>query len=203
MTSSPKNPPVSHAPLSVLQLSCPQCGKEARVIQIPESIPLFGQILLQTIVCRSCGFKYSDVMSLEFNEPKGFVATIENEDDLRTKIVRNSSGTIEIPELGVLLEPGPTAEGFYTNMEGLLVRVEGVVQMLARSQTGKEKTNAQKLLEKIEKCKKGKFVFTVRVLDPFGASALIGRNVTSFSLSKEEVKSLKKGTIVLQSPKKG
>ena len=158
---------------SSVDVSCPQCQKSASIIQIPQTIPLFGEIILQTIVCTHCGFKWSDVMSVEMNEPAGYEAKIESAKDLEIKLVRNSSGTVEIPELGVVLEPASLSEGFFTNMEGLLERVENVLAMIIRSGTPEQKKETKKILALLEKCKAGKHPFTVRVLDPFGGSALI------------------------------
>ncbi|MBM3282422.1 MAG: ZPR1 zinc finger domain-containing protein [Candidatus Diapherotrites archaeon] len=176
-----------------VQTSCPQCEKSATIVQVPETVPLFGQILLQTIVCTHCGFKWSDVMSVEVREPSGYEVHIKHERDLSTKLIRNSSGTVEIPELGVLLEPGALSEGFFTNMEGLLERVENVLSMLIRSNAGVTRKNAEEVMEKLLLCKAGKLPFTVRVLDPYGGSALIGENVKRFKLTKEQLAKLKKG----------
>lgn len=172
---------------------CAQCGKPAVLIQVPEKIPLFGDILVQTIACPHCGFKWSDVMSTEFGEPKGFEVHIRNEKDLHVKIVRNSSGTVEIPELGILLEPGPFAEGFFTNMEGLLERMGDVLSTLTRSHDSKQAAAAKERMLLLRKCQAGKTPFTVRVLDPVGGSALLGSHVKRWKLSSAEVKKLKMG----------
>ncbi len=177
----------------MVQTPCPQCEKPASIIQVPETVPLFGQILLQTIVCAHCGFKWSDVMSVDVRDPCGYEARVSRESDLSTKLIRNSSGTVEIPELGVLLEPGALSEGFFTNMEGLLERVENVLAMIIRSSSGEQHQNAQEVMKKLLLCKSGKLPFTVRVLDPYGGSALIGDRVKKFSLSKEQLEKLKKG----------
>lgn len=132
-------------------------------------------------------------MSLEAGKPLGYEVHIDSEKKLSIKIVRNSSGTVEIPELGVLLEPGPYSEGFFTNMEGLLERVEGVLKIFLHSENKSQKEEAQKVMKKLLRCKAGKRSFTVRVLDPFGGSALIGENVKRFELSKNEAEKLKKG----------
>ncbi|QQR92418.1 MAG: ZPR1 zinc finger domain-containing protein [Candidatus Iainarchaeum archaeon] len=171
----------SHAPPQVLSAECPICHKELAIIQIPETIPLFGQIVIQTLRCSHCGFKFSDVMSTEFHDALGFEARIAGEADLHTKLVRNSSGTVEVPELGFTLEPGPMAEGFYTNMEGLLERVDGILNFLSsHADTHEQRERAKELLALSKKCRAGKMPFTVRVLDPFGGSALIGANVKGF-----------------------
>jgi zinc finger protein len=178
---------------SVLSTKCPQCSKEAKIIQLAKEIPFFGKIMLQTMVCEHCGFKFSDAMSLEFNNPKGFEVKIETVKDLETKLVRNSSGTIEIPELGMTMEPGPFAEGFYTNIEGLLERFEEVLAPFLESEEENQQKMAEKIIELLKKCKDAELSFTVRLLDPFGGSALIGKKVKQFELSKKEAERLKKG----------
>lgn len=189
------NPPMmdEENPYSISPMQCHQCHKQASLVQVTETIPLFGKLLMQTLSCSHCGFKWSDAMSLEFREPCAYEAHIRSEKDMHIKIVRNSSGTIEIPELGVLLEPGPFAEGFFTNIEGFLERVEGVLRVFVNGGTPEQKKAAQSRIEELEKCRSGKMPFTIIVKDPFGGSALIGHGVTRQSLKDEEAKSLKKG----------
>ena len=180
-------------PLNQAGMSCPSCNKSVQLFQIPQNLPLFGEVLLQTLTCAHCGFKWSDVMSIEFREPAGYEVHVKKESDLDVKLVRNSSGTIEIPELGVLLEPGPLAEGFITNLEGLLDRVEGILKIFLKSDDHDQRVAAKERIALLEKCRAGKSPFMVRVLDPHGGSALIGKHVKRFSLSKKEIDSLKRG----------
>jgi zinc finger protein len=193
------SPPLaSHAPPQILSAECPLCHRALAIIQVPETIPLFGQIIIQTLRCGHCGFKFSDVMSTEYHSPLGYEARIADERDLHTKIVRNSSGTVEIPELGFTLEPGPLAEGFYTNMEGLLERVDGVLKLLTTSaETPAQRARAKEILLLSMRCRAGKMPFTVRVLDPFGGSALIGANAKRFAISKSDAEKLKRGTFLI------
>ena len=179
--------------MSTLETTCPQCSKGAKITQLAREVPLFGKMVFQTIVCEQCGFKFSDVMSLEFNKPKGFSVKIETIKDLETKLVRNSSGTIEIPELGMVLEPGPFAEGFYTNIEGLLERFEGVLEPFLKSEEKNQQKMAEKIMELLKKCRHVELPFTVRLLDPLGGSVLLGEKVKEFELTKKEVENLKKG----------
>ena len=132
-------------------------------------------------------------MSVESGKPMGYEAKVSGENDLSIKIVRNSSGTVEIPELGLKLEPGPFSEGFFTNMEGLLERFEGPLHMMLRSGTPEQVKKVKKIMEQVHACKEGKKPFTVRVLDPFGGSLLIGEKVKRFDLDEKKIKSLKKG----------
>ena len=173
---------------------CPQCGGKASSVQLAKKIPLFGEALFTTITCEKCGFRLSDVFSVEPHEPKKFWAKISSAGQIPTKIVRSSSATIRIPELGLSLEPGSMSEGFISNIEGVLERFRNAVQ-LAKNSAGNAKTNAkaQKLLEKISLAENGKLAFTIELLDPFGNSALLGKHVKSERLSEKEAKKLKTG----------
>ncbi|MBI4053339.1 MAG: ZPR1 zinc finger domain-containing protein [Candidatus Diapherotrites archaeon] len=173
---------------------CPQCGGKASSVQIAKKIPLFGEALFTTITCGKCGFRLSDVFSVETHAPKKFWVEISSAGQIPTKIVRSSSATIRIPELGLSLEPGPMSEGFVSNAEGVLERFRGAVES-AKNSSGNPKTkaNAQKLLEKIALAENGKLTFTIELLDPFGNSALLGKHVKSGRLSEKELKGLKTG----------
>lgn len=192
MSESPLHGISPESGISNTRMACLQCEKSAMLIQIVEKIPLFGDIMLQTLVCEHCGFKWSDVMSLSFGKPMGYEVKIHDEKDFRIKLVRNSSGTVEIPELGLLLEPGPYAEGFFTNIEGLLERVSDVLSVLEKGHS-EQVVAAKERRALLKKCQDGKLPFVVRVLDPTGGSALIGSHVKRWELSAEEVKNLKHG----------
>ncbi len=111
--------------------------------------------------------------------------------------MRSKSGTIELEEIGVKIEPGPAAEGFITNVEGVLERVRETLLMARefRRQEGDEEAvkKADEILEYIEEVKEGKKPLTVRIADPLGNSALIGEKVKSRLLTEEEIKKLSLG----------
>ena len=178
---------------TTITLECPSCSAKASLVQNIRNIPNFGEMMLTHLYC-SCGFKYSDAMSLEFKQPVQYEVKINNEKDLSVKMIRSSSGTIRIPELGVEIEPGPAAEGYFTNIEGLLDRVEQAGRVIKNSAQEKEELEAARAgLDKIEAARNGKIPFTVIVLDPFGNSALVGEGVKRRELSQKEAAQLKKG----------
>ncbi len=175
-----------------LSISCPSCGKPAFLLQNSQTVEYFGEVLLSTLSCNHCGLKLNDVWNTSFNQPCSFVAKVNSVSDLKIKIVRSTSGTVEIPELGTIVEPGPLADGYISNLEGLLDRVGAVMAMSARhAENAKAKSNASKLVRKIALMKEGKHPFTVVVKDPFGNSALIGNNVRKKTLSAKEAAKLK------------
>ncbi|NJE05902.1 ZPR1 zinc finger domain-containing protein [Thermococcus sp. M36] len=185
---------------------CPICGGKGtlKVLQHVHDIPYFGKVMESTIICEKCGYRNADVMMLEDRPPKLYTVRVEEERDLFTRVVRSKSGTIELDEIGVKIEPGPAAEGFVSNVEGVLERVRETILMARhfREQEGDEEAvrRADEILKYIEEVKAGKKPLTVRIMDPLGNSALVGDKVKSRLLTKEEIDSLSLGPYVKVEP---
>ena len=185
---------------------CPICGGKGtlKAIQYVHEIPYFGKVMESTIYCEKCGYRNADVIILEDRPPKLYTVKVENEKDLFTRVVRSKSGTIELDEIGVKVEPGPAAEGFVTNVEGLLERVKEAL-LMARSfkeSEGDEEAvkKTDEILRYIEDVREGKKPITVRIMDPLGNSALIGEKVKSRLLTQEEIEGLSLGPYVKINP---
>ncbi|GAB6136166.1 ZPR1 zinc finger domain-containing protein [Thermococcus prieurii] len=185
---------------------CPICGGKGtlKAIQHIHEIPYFGKVMESTIICEKCGYRNADVMILEDRPPKLYTVKVENEKDLFTRVVRSKSGTIELEEIGVKIEPGPASEGFITNVEGVLERVRETLLMARefRKQEGDEEAvkKADEILQYIEDVKEGKKPLTVRIADPLGNSALIGEKVRSRLLTEEEIQKLSLGPYQIVNP---
>ena len=57
--------------ISEMTIKCPACGIEgvAKSIIKELEIPHFGQVMETTLLCPNCGFKHSDIIALEQNDP--------------------------------------------------------------------------------------------------------------------------------------
>ena len=91
---------------TVLNVACPICDHlpfkyNTKILHIP----YFEEIVLTTLLCENCGYKYSDVLITSQDKPMEHKFIISNLDDLNVRVIRSSSGLIEIPELGVKIEP--------------------------------------------------------------------------------------------------
>lgn len=115
----------------------------------------------------------ADTFILKEGVPTRTEMNVQGEDDLSARVIRSSSGTVEIPELGVEIKPGPASEGFITNVEGVLVRIDAALDMAIRSAGGEERARAQEIKEQIEAVKSGKMAVTLIIDDPSGNSAII------------------------------
>jgi len=175
------------------EVKCPVCGAQSLTEQeAKHDVDHFGPVLLTTIVCANCGFKHGDVTCLNVQEPSSISASIEALEDLKMSVVRSSNATIQIPELGVLITPGPIAEGFISNVEGVLERVEQVTRMLVRDP--KKRDRAERFLQRIKEARDGSIKFTLIIKDPLGNSAIIAkdeRKIKRRKLTKREVEKLR------------
>ncbi|WP_456398258.1 ZPR1 zinc finger domain-containing protein [Palaeococcus sp. (in: euryarchaeotes)] len=190
----------------ILLGDCPICGAKnsLKSLNFIHEIPYFGKVMESTIICEKCGYRNADVMMLEEKEPRLYTVRINEEKDLFTRVIRSKSGTVEMEEIGVKIEPGPASQGFITNAEGLLERVRETLLMTRRFklEDGDEEAvkKVDELLEYIHEVKEGKKPLTIRIMDPFGHSALVGEKVKSRLLREEEIKRLSKGPYVVVEP---
>ena len=186
--------------VSEMVIRCPACGIEgvAKSIMKEIEIPHFGQVMETTIQCPECGFKHSDVIALEQNDPAKYVLEI-NRNTLSTRVVRSQSATIIIPELGVKVEPGPKSEGYVTNVEGVLTRFESAVkQALTLFNDEESQKNAKDTLSRIQDLIAGNGTATLIILDPFGQSNIVSDIVEVSEIPEDELHELKTGFSIIE-----
>lgn len=180
-----------------MKSSCPTCGAELIFRWQPDEIPHFDEIMYISATCE-CGFRYADTLILSEQEPVRYELTISSPEDLNARVVRSTSGTIRVPELGIDIEPGPASESFVTNAEGVLERIKSIVKMTRKWTDDEVKLKRiDEVLNTIEGAKSGDARLTIIIEDPFGNSAILSERATHRSLTKEEMSKLKTGTIVL------
>ena len=181
--------------INEMTIKCPACATEGTATSIMKEIeiPHFGKVLETTIQCKKCGFKHSDVIALEQNDPAKYTLKISKE-TLSVRVVRSQSATVTIPELGMKVEPGPKSEGYVTNVEGVLVRFEDAVKKaLNLFDDVESQENAKKTLKHIQELKKGNGTATLIILDPFGQSNIVSEHVKIEEIPEEELRELKTG----------
>ncbi len=170
---------------SVLQSRCPICEKELEFLYQTEEIPYFSKILLVSGSC-PCGFRYTDTMILEENEPSEWTLRVETVEDLSIRVIRSACGCLEIPELGVLVEPGPICQGFVSNVEGVLDRVGQVLGGVLSWAEGEERERATALLQALDEVRAGALRITLILRDPSGNSAILSEKADKRILEAEE-----------------
>jgi len=188
---------------AVTTSSCPICNAEITFDWETKDIPHFGEAMIIAGVCESCGFRVSDTILLSQGEPVRYAITIEEPADLNARVIRSTSGTIRIPELGIDVEPGPASEAYISNVEGVLQKVRDIVVFATKSamDAGAEENvrRGECILERICRAMEGEGPLTVILEDPLGNSAIVSEKAVSTKLTPEECEDLETGMIILDS----
>lgn len=186
---------------SSLDYPCPICNSEnGLILNVHTSeIPYFGEHTEMTIICNECGWRNTDFIPSEGKKPSLWSLVIDNSEFMTTRVVRSSSCTVRIVELGLEVEPGDNATGYISNVEGVLNRFSDAIAMIQRSairdgEEGKEKVEScQELIDRISKIKNGEEPVELMLLDPNGHSQILHESATSTDLSEEEIAALATG----------
>jgi zinc finger protein len=178
---------------------CPACdGKGLEYTTEPVDLPFMGQSLELMLRCEGCGYRHTDFVLTEHREPTRYTYEVRTADDMMVRVVRSSSGTIRIPELGITVEPGVASEAFVSNVEGILVRVERVLDQLLRdAEDDAQRGRIQDLMDRLGAMRDGKAPpATVILEDPFGNSAILAEGARHERIPDAEAESLKVGMLV-------
>jgi zinc finger protein len=179
-----------------ITIKCPSCSKgNLRVRSLLYSVPYFNDLALFVMECSECNFNHSDIFTTESRKPTRWTLYVDEPLLLRSRVVRSSSGTMRIPEFGIDVEPGPGAESFVSNVEGVLHRLRsGVETAIMFTQTEEQEAEGKKILKKIEDALEGELSFTLIIEDPVGVSGILPddlRKVKQEELSREEASLLR------------
>jgi len=169
---------------------CPVCKKgkisiKKTIYDLPDS----DKMLIIKFECDNCNYSNNDIIPLTTNFAPGIIVlNITNEQDLNSKIYRSPIAKLEIPELELAVEPGPNANFYYTNVEGILLRFEDAVRIYKKNL---EKNDSQlneidELLKNIQKALKGDFNFTIKISDTGGGSYIIPHDKSKYSFRPME-----------------
>jgi zinc finger protein len=137
----------------------------------------FGSVLLTVALCKNCGYKHTDITTLAAREPIVLTAKIDSLDDLNVRVIKSGTATIIIPEFAASVTPGPYSEGYISNVEGVLAKIEDALTFMLSSAKGKTLQKGERMLKKIRAAREQKPNFTFVMKDPFGNSALVSPSV--------------------------
>jgi zinc finger protein len=147
-------------------------------------LPDEDKMLLVKLECDNCGFFNRDIIPLSTRtEPGVSEYYITEEEDLKSKVYRSPTAKLEIPELEVEVEPGPSAEFYFTNIEGILQRFETAV-LTHRNSLKAENISTKDIdiiLKNMKRAYKGDFPFTLKIIDPQGSSYIIPQDESKYS----------------------
>lgn len=172
---------------------CPQCGAKdsIKTEKIEKEIPHFGKVMQTIYRCKKCGLQRNNLTFLEDRPPMSYEYKVSSKEDLNARVVKSNTCTLELPELGVKIEPGPSSESFISNIEGVIRRIEDVVISLEKKSEGSEKEKAGQILEKIREIKEGRSTAQLILKDPYGNGAIPDEDAEKRKLTEDEIEDLK------------
>ncbi len=180
---------------------CPSCDNNTmRTSQTEYEVEHFGAVLLSVAVCQQCGYRHSDVIALTNREPIALTAKISSLDDLNMRVIKSGTATISIPEFGATITPGPYSEGYISNVEGLLEKIEDALTFMLSTAKGKRLKKGEMMLKKMRATRDSKPRFTLINKDPLGNSAIVSpnpRKIRQRKLTNRELQNTKFGQYVI------
>ena len=140
--------------------SCPLCGEKTLILTERDTeVPYFGKVYMFSMTCNSCKYHKADI-----------------------------EATVKLPHIASIT-PGPAAQGYVTNVEGILNRVKYQVEVARDSEEDEtEKKKAKNLLKKLLNITWGKEKQKLIIEDPSGNSAIISDKAikSQLKVKKEE-----------------
>ena len=153
---------------------CPICSQKALTLTEDErEVPYFGKVYLFSMTCHSCKYHKADVEVADSHDPSKYSIEIDSAEDMKIRIVKSGNATVKIPYIGSI-EPGETANGYVTNIEGIFNRMKRMVEFAKEeAEDQAEKKKAKNMLKKINKIVLGQEKAKLIIEDPSGNSAII------------------------------
>lgn len=161
------------------------CGKKTLTLTEKDTeIPYFGKVFIFSMSCSNCKYFKSDVEPEKQQEPAKFTLEVSSKKDLGARVVRSSEGVVKIPHIGTM-EPGPAADGFITNVEGVIQRFKEQIETLRdNAEDEADKKKAKNMIKKLQKVMWGTEKIKLIIEDPTGNSAIISDKAKREKVSK-------------------
>jgi zinc finger protein len=167
-----------------------------KTTQTEYHIEHFGSVLFSVAECQKCGYRHNDLISITKKEPVVLTAKINSLEDLNIRVIKSGTASVSIPEFKATITPGPYSEGYITNVDGMLDRIEDALTFMLSSAKGASAKKGERLLKRIHAAKEGKPRFTLVIKDPLGNSGLVSSDPSKVKrrrLTKGELLAVKFG----------
>jgi len=154
---------------------CPVCNGRFIIRDYKYNAPLFGDLIISVHMCTNCGYKFVDFFTLDAGEPQKVIFKVETLEDANSLVVKSPTCRIEIPELGVTIEPGIYSQGYITTVEGLILSVLEITEALCRSGEPPKEACEEKLML-LNKAANSEIPYTLILYDHLGMCKVIGKS---------------------------
>ena len=194
-------PDVARGPVreTSVDAPCPVCGRRPLVVRSLElELPYFGEALETTLLCSSCGYRHADLLLMRRRGAVRLTLHVTSANRLSARVARSASATVRIPELGASIEPGPRADAFISNVEGVLRKFLDVVRgQEAVAASAADRTRLSAVRRRLEAMREGRDPCTLILEDPMGNSDIQHEDVVREALSPAEARRLRSSETVL------
>ncbi|KAH3664425.1 hypothetical protein WICMUC_005810 [Wickerhamomyces mucosus] len=162
-------------PVQEIKSLCMNCHEEGITRLLLTTIPYFGQVILMSFECESCGFKNSELQPAGSIQEKGskYTLRIENKEDFNRQVIKQETAKCTFKELDIEIPP---KRGQLTNVEGLLSEMISDLQADQEERLKLDKSTHDKIEEFIKKVQsslngdEGTLPLTFELDDPAGNS---------------------------------
>ena len=183
-------------PKPKIRIPCPVCkGRDTETFQQILDIMYFPNHYNFVFTCNNCGLKHNDFFAINQSKPMRHTYVAEGKEDWRTKVVQSSSGTLEMPQFGVRMEPGPKSQGRITNIEGILKTAIQITGFFTKEgEEEKTSNSARALVKSMEQLVEEWGKIEIILEDPLGNSTIKPENEAKLfveELTEGEVAMLK------------
>lgn len=165
---------------------CPICSSSMKIAEYLYSLPIYGNTLIITGECGSCGFRVRHVVHLDVKEPRRVILRVTSPEDMRALVIRGPSARILIPELDISVEPGSASQGYITTVEGIMEDIMNLTRIACEAENSPRCTE---LLERLSIAKEGLIEYTLILEDPDGFSDIASSKTRYEEFKPEEPRS--------------
>jgi len=180
---------------ATLAQRCPACDSQSMVTSQTEyEVEHFGSVLLSVSRCGRCGYRHDDVLTLTNREPVELRTEVKSMEDLNLRVIKSGTATVSIPEFKATITPGSYSEGYISNVEGILGKIEDALTFMLSTAKGERLKKGEALLRKMRAARDSKPRFTLVIKDPLGNSAIVSSNpekVKKRKLTLRELRNVK------------
>ena len=166
---------------------CPICNKNTLTLMEAErEVPFFGLAYVFSMNCSNCGYHKADVEFDNKQDPTKFELEISSEEDLKIRIIKSSHAKIKLGRIATV-DPNEASNGYITNVEGIIKRIEKIIEFARDSAEEKSgRKSAKNHLKKIRNvlCSDDKIKLVIE--DPTGNSAIISDKAIKSKLKKKK-----------------
>jgi zinc finger protein len=165
---------------------CVFCNEKTLTLtETTRDVPFFGMAHIFSMDCSNCKYHKGDIEIEGSGDPVKYTLDISEEADMKIRVIKSSEATVKIPYIGSI-EPGETAQGYITNVEGIFNRIKRQIEHLRDSADADEdemKTKAKNQLKKLTRIMWGQEKAQLIIEDPTGNSAIVSPKAAKSKLS--------------------